>query len=86
MAAYQALRGEIAAFDAWALGRRYDAPLIFLQGEEDLYTPTPDVEAFAAWVEAPAKHVALICGGGHSAVFLRAPFLAALNGHVRPVL
>src|SRR5262249_37874638 len=85
-AAYQVMRGEIAASDAWTLGRRFEVPLVFLQGDDDLYTPTPEVEAYAAWVEAPPTKVVLIPGGGHSAVFLRAPFLAALNGHVRPLL
>ena len=85
-AAYQALRGEIAAFDAWTLGRRLEVPLVFLQGDRDLYTPTTEVEAYAAWVEAPVAKVVLIPGGGHSAVFLREPFLVALNGHVRPLL
>src|SRR5580704_6353033 len=32
LAAYLALRGEIAAFDAWALGTRLETPMLFLQG------------------------------------------------------
>jgi pimeloyl-ACP methyl ester carboxylesterase len=79
LAAYTALRSEIAAFDAWRLGLSYQVPMLFLQGEADLYTPTAEVERFAAEIDAPVKRLALIAGGGHSAMFLRAPFLAALR-------
>jgi len=86
LAAYVALRSEIAAFDAWHLGLSYQVPMLFLQGEADLYTPTAEVERFVADIEASAKHVTLIPGGGHSAAFLREPFLAALREQLAPVL
>jgi pimeloyl-ACP methyl ester carboxylesterase len=83
--AFAALRGEIAAFDAWTLGPRFETPMLFLQGDEDLYTPTAEVERYAATLEAPSVRLELIRGGGHSAVFMRAAFLGALNALVRPL-
>lgn len=86
LAAYLALRAEIAAFDAWRLEPRFEVPLVFLQGSDDLYTPTAEVRAYAAHVSAPTARVEIIDGGGHSAVFMREAFLLALNRHVRPLL
>jgi proline iminopeptidase len=86
LAAYLALRDEIHAFDAWTLGLHYEVPMIFLQGDQDLYTPTEEVAALERDLAAPAKALALIEGGGHSAVFLRERFLAALRAHVRPLV
>jgi pimeloyl-ACP methyl ester carboxylesterase len=85
-AAYLALRAEIAAFDAWRLGTRFEVPMIFLQGSEDLYTPTAEVARYAADISAPAVRVASLEGGGHSAVFMRQAFLAGLNEYVRPLV
>jgi pimeloyl-ACP methyl ester carboxylesterase len=85
-AAFAALRGEIAAFDAWQLGLSYAVPLVFLQGDLDTYTPTAEVAAFAAAVQAPSVQLELIAGGGHSAVFMRAAFLEALRTFVTPLV
>lgn len=85
MAVYQAMRAEIAAFDAYALGRRFEAPVVFLQGAEDAYTVPELVREYADWIEAPAKAYVEIEGGGHSALFLRERFLELLVRHVRPL-
>jgi pimeloyl-ACP methyl ester carboxylesterase len=84
--AYVALRGEIGAFDAWALGPKFAVPLVFLQGDEDLYTPTAEVAAYADQLQAPSVRLELIAGGGHSAVFMRDAFLDALVRFVRPLI
>jgi len=78
-AAYAALRAEIARFDAWALGPRFETPMLFLQGAEDFYTPTAEVAALAAALSAPSVRLETIAGGGHSVVFLREAFLAGLK-------
>ena len=78
-AAYAVLRTEIAGFDAWTLGLRFEVPMLFLQGAEDRYTPTAEVTAYAAALSAPSARVETIPGGGHSAVFLREAFLARLR-------
>ena len=86
IAAFAALRGEIAAFDAWrSPGLRYEVPIVFLQGDADLYTPTAQVADYAAALTAPSVRLELIAGGGHSAVFMRDAFLEALSTYVRPV-
>jgi pimeloyl-ACP methyl ester carboxylesterase len=79
LAAYAALRAEIAAFDAWTLGTRFEVPMVFLQGEHDTYTPTAEVAAYAAALRAPAVRLEIVPGGGHSAVFLRAAMLERLR-------
>jgi len=84
LAGYLALRDEIAAFDAWALAHAFEVPLIFLQGVGDHYTPTAEVAVYAAAISAPAAKVVEVPGGGHSAVFLREPFLALLRRHALP--
>ena len=84
--AYAALRAEIAAFDAWAMGLEFDVPMVFLQGDLDLYTPTAEVEAYAAALRAPSVRLELVAGGGHSAVFMRDAFLGSLLRHVRPLV
>jgi pimeloyl-ACP methyl ester carboxylesterase len=83
--AYLAVRDEIAAFDAWALGLAFETPMLFLQGDLDHYTPTGEVEAYAADITAPVSKVVAVPGGGHSAVFLREPFLALLKTHALPL-
>lgn len=84
LAGYLALRDEIAACDAWALGLAFEVPILFLQGELDRYTPTAEVAAYAAAITAPAAKVVDVAGGGHSAVFLREAFLALLQRHALP--
>ena len=79
LAAYAALRAEIVSFDARELGPRFRTPLIFIQGDEDIYSVTSEVEDYAAEIEAPSKALRLIEGGGHSAWFLRDAFLAAMR-------
>jgi pimeloyl-ACP methyl ester carboxylesterase len=85
MHAYLALRGEIAAFDAWSLGAGFETPLVFLQGDLDHYTPTAEVCAYARHVTAPAVRVVSVPGGGHSAVFMRDPFLTLVRQHTAEV-
>jgi len=60
--------------------------MLFLQGDRDLYTPTSEVVAYAAAIDAPVAEVINVPGGGHAAVFLRELFLALLKRHVLPRL
>jgi pimeloyl-ACP methyl ester carboxylesterase len=85
-AAYTALRSEIVSFDARRLGRRFAAPLYFLQGADDVFTVSAEVEAYAAELTAP--HVAYVPleGAGHASMLLRHELLALLQRHVRPAL
>jgi pimeloyl-ACP methyl ester carboxylesterase len=86
MAVFRELRREIVAFDARALGLRFEVPMFFFQGDRDAYTVTSEVEAYASQLRAPAHTVVPIEGGGHSAIFMREDFLASLDRFVRPYL
>jgi pimeloyl-ACP methyl ester carboxylesterase len=85
LAAYTALKPELAAFDAEALGRTFAVPMVFLQGAQDAHTPPAEVEAYAAKVRAPSVQYEVIEEGGHMAVFLRERIAALLEAHVRPL-
>jgi pimeloyl-ACP methyl ester carboxylesterase len=85
-AAYTALRPEIVTFDAFALGRKLAVPMFFVQGADDLFTVTSEVERYAAFLEAPHVELITIEGAGHSAWLLREDLLARLVERVRPRL
>lgn len=70
---------EYMAYDARALGTRFEVPFVLLQGGSDVLTITALAEEYFATVEAPAKHLALIEGASHFAAFTHpAEFLAEL--------
>jgi pimeloyl-ACP methyl ester carboxylesterase len=85
MAAFARLRSGIAAFDADRLGR-FEWPLLFLQGEADLYTPTSALEAWLEGVVAPSKQLVQVPGAGHSAIFLAERLRPLLETHLPPLL
>jgi len=85
-AAYSALRDDLVAFDVRRLASRFAVPMFFVQGADDLYSVTAEVQRYAAEIEAPHVELVTIDGAGHSVIFLRAEFLVALERHVRPWL
>jgi pimeloyl-ACP methyl ester carboxylesterase len=85
-AAYIELRDDLVTFDARKLSPRFAVPMFFVQGTDDLYSVTAEVQRYAAEIEAPHVEVVTIDGAGHAVMFLRAEFLAALERHVRPWL
>jgi pimeloyl-ACP methyl ester carboxylesterase len=85
-AAYQAIRPELLAFDAEALGLEFAVPMVFLQGALDAHTPAAEVEAYAAKLKAPALRYVPIAEGGHMSTFLVARLAALLDEHVRPLV
>jgi pimeloyl-ACP methyl ester carboxylesterase len=85
-ATYSALRTEIVGFDARRLGLSFGVPMFFLQGADDVFTVTAEVQAYAAELVAPHVEVVLIPEAGHSALLLRNEFLARLIEHVGPTL
>jgi pimeloyl-ACP methyl ester carboxylesterase len=84
LAAYTALRRDIVSFDARALGSSYETPLFFVQGADDVFTVTSEVERYAGELEAPSVAFRTIEGAGHSAVLLRDEMRSLLVEHVRP--
>ena len=84
-AAYAAIRAELGAFDARALGLDYAVPMVLLQGAEDRHTTSPEVEAWAAGLRAPSITYVPIPDAGHMSTFLTHDIAALLAQHVRPL-
>lgn len=85
-AAYTALRPELVAFDARRLGTAFSVPMYFIQGVDDLFTVTSEVERYAGELTAPHVEVLRVADAGHSAVFIREQTRDLLVRHVRPKL
>lgn len=85
-AAYTALRSEIISFDARTLGTAFAVPMFFLQGADDVFTVTSEIERYAGELQAPHVEYVPIEGAGHSALLLRHELLMLLSRHVRPKL
>jgi proline iminopeptidase len=85
-AAYTALRPDLVAFDARRLGTTFSAPMFFIQGADDVFSVTSEVERYAAELTAPHAEVLRVAEAGHSAVLIRAETRALLARHVRPKL
>ncbi len=83
-AAYDAMRSELLAFDAYSLPMVFDMPIFFFQGDSDYYSVSSSVQAYEHEITAPIKKTVLIQGGGHSVIWLRERFLEELNRHLRP--
>jgi pimeloyl-ACP methyl ester carboxylesterase len=81
--AFEALKPELAAFDAEALGLEFEVPMLFFQGQQDALTPAAEVEAYVAKLKAPQVRYEPIPEAGHSAVFMAKRMLGLLNTHVR---
>jgi pimeloyl-ACP methyl ester carboxylesterase len=75
-----ALYGAVMSYDIRRLGTRFEVPMIYLQGEDDIQTPTALVVDYVAEVEAPEKRLVLLgAGAGHLAILTHPEaFLAAL--------
>ena len=84
---YTHLFDPLMAFKAEPFGTAFDVPMVFVQGSDDLQTPTRLVEEFAARISAPRKEVVLLEGGGHMVIrTMGARFLGELVARVRPVV
>ena len=85
-ASQSALMPQVEAWKAERLGRDFQVPMVFVQGTDDLLTPTPIVQAWADGLIAPSKTVILVPGGGHSAFITSQDFvLQRLLPVVRPL-
>lgn len=70
------LYDELMAFDARALGVRFEVPFIVIQGERDVITPTAAARRYFDEVEAPRKAFHLVPGAGHLAMFAQPALVA----------
>jgi len=77
---------EYMAYDAYALGPRFEMPVFMFQGASDVLTITALAKEYLDTVEAPEKAYAPIEGASHFAAFTQPErFLAELVTRVRPV-
>jgi pimeloyl-ACP methyl ester carboxylesterase len=83
---YAHLFEPLTAFRAEPYGTRFDVPMFFFQGSDDLQTPTRLVSDYAARICAPVKDIVLLEGGGHMVIrTMGEKFLEELIMRVRPV-
>lgn len=58
-------------------------PVLIIQGDEDIQTPTSLAAAYFEKIQAPAKRWAILPGGGHNAILLMSDkFLEALKANL----
>lgn len=63
------------------------APILVLQGKEDMQAPTSLVEEFIPQIEAPRKDLVIFKGEGHTALLSNPDvFLKELVAWVRPLV
>jgi pimeloyl-ACP methyl ester carboxylesterase len=62
---------EIARYDAWKQGTRFEIPFFIVQGEDDVLTTPELARVFFNDVVAPVKRMALIQDAGHFAAFMQ---------------
>jgi len=59
---------ELMSYDAAAAGLRFEVPMVFIQGAEDIQSPTPPIAEFVAQIDAPRKELAILPALGHMAI------------------
>jgi len=82
---FDRLRPELYAFDAWQLGTSFELPMIFIQGDQDYYSVTSEVERYYADLSAPYKQLYILNGAGHCSFYLRDRLLAAMIAELQVV-
>jgi pimeloyl-ACP methyl ester carboxylesterase len=81
-----ALYEALMAYDIRRLGTRFEVPMIYIQGADDIQTPTVLVEAYFETIDAPRKALVLIQGGAHMAAITHLDaFCKALVEHALPL-
>ena len=81
------LYGLLTSYRDTTPPRPLAVPLVIIQGEEDIQTPTSLARAYFEQLQAPSKRYVEIPGGGHMALIaMPDAFLAALELHVRPLI
>lgn len=80
------LAEEAEGYDAASRGLRFDVPIFFFQGSDDIQAPMQLVAEYAQKIVAPRKELVVFAGGGHNAYYYYSDrFLEELNARVRPL-
>jgi pimeloyl-ACP methyl ester carboxylesterase len=82
----RSLYAEMMAYCDRTAAPAIPVPVVIIQGEEDIQTPTSLARAYFETLDAPQKVFVVIPGGGHTALIAMAEtFHEALRTHVRPL-
>jgi pimeloyl-ACP methyl ester carboxylesterase len=80
------LAPQVEAWKAERLGRDFQVPMLFVQGADDLVTPSEVVKGYADWVAAPQKSFVLVPGAGHLVLVSRPELvLKLMDERIRPL-
>jgi pimeloyl-ACP methyl ester carboxylesterase len=80
------LVAEDANYNAASRGTRFEVPVFFFQGSDDMVAPLQLAAEYMNAISAPRKELVVIPGGGHNAcILLSGRFLDELNARVRPL-
>lgn len=86
MAAQQATWRETWSWEAAPLGTRFEVPMLIVQGEVDINTPTSVTRDWFGKVDAPTKAFEVVPGAGHAVILFHAEVLELLRKHVLPIV
>jgi pimeloyl-ACP methyl ester carboxylesterase len=74
-------------YSAAGRGKRFEVPVFFFQGSEDIQAPMQLVEEYLRDLTAPAKDLVVFPGGGHNSYFFYSDrFLSELRARVAPLV
>jgi pimeloyl-ACP methyl ester carboxylesterase len=80
------LVAEDMKYNAASRGTRFEVPVFFFQGSQDMVAPTQLAAEYMNEISAPRKALVVLPGGGHNAFILQSQrFLDELNARVRPL-
>lgn len=80
------LYDEMFAWSDLEAPQPFEVPVVIIQGEEDIQTPTVLARQYFDKLQAPKKQFVVVPGAGHSMVIaMPDAFLAALDEHARPL-
>lgn len=80
------LVAEAMNYKAASRGTRFEVPVYFFQGSQDMVAPVHLAAEYMNAISAPRKALVVIPGGGHNAYILHSQcFLDELNARVRPL-
>lgn len=80
------LYGPMMAYSDRTAAPVIPVPVVIIQGDEDIQTPTSLARAWFDTIQAPSKTWVSVPGGGHNAILaMPEAFHAALVEHVRPL-
>jgi pimeloyl-ACP methyl ester carboxylesterase len=80
------LVAEDTNYNAESRGTRFEVPVFFFQGSDDLPAPIQLAAEYMNEISAPRKALVVLPGGGHNAFILQSQrFLDELNARVRPL-